>query len=208
MQYIAGVHASPHRYFVLNKPYGMESQFISPYPESLLLGDLSFQFPETTHAIGRLDKYSEGLLLLTTNKKITALLFQSKVPHKRTYLVQVKHKMKEENLHRLRTGVSIRIKGGSYYITPLCDVEIVDEHIGFPSPKDYPSYVESTWLQITLTEGKFHQVRKMVASVGHRCMRLIRVSIEDLLLGDLQPGEVKELEEDSFFELLKLGTPN
>src|SRR5215213_8532351 len=116
------MHA-PHRYFMLHKPYGMESQFISPHAGPLL-GDLSFQFPEGTHAIGRLDKFSEGLLLLTTNKKITKLLFQSKVPHKRTYLVQVKHKLNEKNLHRLRSGVSIRIKGGGYYTTPSCDVEI------------------------------------------------------------------------------------
>ncbi len=182
----------------------MESQFVSSYPNTLL-GDLPFNFPEGTHAIGRLDKHSEGLLLLTTNKKITALLFQSKVPHKRTYLVQVRQKMNAESLEKLRTGVSIRIKGGGYYTTPPSDVQIVEEPKNlFPSPRNLPPNIESTWLLITLTEGKYHQVRKMVVAVKHRCIRLIRVSIEDLLLGDLQPGEVKEVNEDFFFSKLKL----
>jgi 23S rRNA pseudouridine2457 synthase len=170
----------PLRYFIVNKPYGMESQFISPYPGPLL-GDLVFNFPEGTHAIGRLDKHSEGLLLLTTNKKVTALLFQSKVPHKRTYLVQVRHKMDETSLQQLRTGVTIRIKGGGEYTTPPCEVQIVEQPEDiFPSPRSFPPYLKSTWLLITLTEGRFRQVRKMVAAVRHRCMRLIRVSIEDL----------------------------
>src|SRR3954471_12704493 len=108
---------SPHRYYMINKPFNMESQFISHH-EAVLLGDLDYEFPEGTHAIGRLDKHSEGLLLLTTNKKITKLLFQSPVPHPRTYLVQVKHHVSEERLVELQSGVAIRIKGGEFYTTP------------------------------------------------------------------------------------------
>ena len=78
-----------HRYFLVNKPLNMVSQFVSSH-DVRLLTDLNFNFPEGTHAIGRLDQNSEGLLLLTTNKKITKLLFQGTVSHKRTYLVQVK----------------------------------------------------------------------------------------------------------------------
>jgi len=192
------------RYFMLHKPYGMESQFISPHPGPLL-GDLPFSFPVGTHAIGRLDKYSEGLLLLTTNKKITALLFESSIPHKRTYLVQVKHSVSEENLERLRAGVPIRITGEMYYTTPPCEVQIV-EPSPFPSPRPFPPYVENTWLNITLTEGKFRQVRKMVAAINHRCMRLIRTSIEDMELGNLAPRELKEIDQFSFFSQLKLKT--
>jgi 23S rRNA pseudouridine2457 synthase len=70
---------------------------------------------------------------------------------------------------------------------------------------NYLHFVESSWLQITLTEGKFHQVRKMVYAIRHKCRRLIRVSIEDMHLGDLAPGEVKEMSEEEFFRLLKLG---
>ena len=192
------------RYFVLNKPVGMESQFVSPYAGDLL-GDLDFEFPEGTHAIGRLDKYSEGLLLLTTNKKITALLFQSKTPHKRTYLVQVKHKVSPESLEALRTGISIRIRGGGHYTTPPCEVHIVDEPENYiPHIHEINHHVKSTWLTITLMEGKFHQVRKMVLAVRHKCIRLIRLSIEELALGDLPPGNIREMEEEEFFRLLRL----
>jgi len=184
----------------------MESQFVSDHP-TLLLGEVDFNFPEGIHAIGRLDKDSEGLLLLTTNKKITSLLFQSKIPHKRTYLVQVKNKVSAENLQRLQNGVSIRIKGGGYYLTPPCNVRIADnpEEI-FPPCSPFHKYGTSTWLLVTLTEGKYHQVRKMASAINHRCQRLIRISIEDMLLNDLTPGGIKEFSEEVFFEKLKLDT--
>jgi 23S rRNA pseudouridine2457 synthase len=184
----------------------MESQFVSPFPGDLL-GDLSYSFPEGTHAIGRLDKNSEGLLLLTTNKKITALLFQSKVPHKRTYLVQVKHHMSQQKLELLRSGIDIRIRGGATYRTPACEVELVKyEDLKFISDGEHKASLTTTWLLITLTEGKFHQVRKMVLAAGHRCLRLIRVSIENMELGNLQPGEIRVIEQDQFFNQLNLDT--
>lgn len=192
----------PLRYFMLHKPYGMESQFISPH-EGPLLGNLSFHFPPGTHAIGRLDKYSEGLLLLTTNKKITRLLFEGPVPHRRTYMVQVKYSVSRDSLQQLRNGVSIRISGENFYTTPPCEVDIVSPPV-FSSPRPFPPNLESTWLRITITEGKFRQVRKMVAAIHHRCMRLIRTSIEDMELGNLAPGNLLEIEEDVFFDQLKL----
>jgi 23S rRNA pseudouridine2457 synthase len=195
--------AHPFRYFMINKPYGMESQFKLNYPAPLL-GDLSFDFPQDIHAVGRLDKYSEGLLLLTTNKKITSLLFESRVPHQRTYLVQVRKKMSEETLEQLRSGVTIRVKGGGFYTTPPCKADKADGPPPYPSPRYISTYIDTTWLTITLTEGKFRQVRKMVAAVHHRCLRLVRTSIEDMTLGNLQPGCVKEFDEATFFRLLKL----
>lgn len=198
------MNKAAHRYFILNKPYGMESQFVSPYPNDLL-GKIDFNFPKGIHAIGRLDKNSEGLLLLTTNKKITALLFGSHKAHNRTYLVQVKNKVSTQGLQQLRTGVTIRIKGGIDYTTPPCSVDIVEPPADlFPSPYLLNEKIPFTWLRITITEGKFHQVRKMTAAIRHRCLRLIRVAIEDLELGDLQPGVIKEVDENWFFEQLKL----
>lgn len=194
-----------YRYFILNKPYNMVSQFISSH-EVVLLGDLNFDFPESTHAIGRLDRLSEGLLLLTTNKKITRLLFQGEMPHIRTYLVQVKNRVNEESLHQLRSGISIRVKGGSNYISTPCEVTIEEKPDNlFSSGYELREEVPCTWLRITLAEGKFHQVRKMVAAIHHRCKRLIRVSIEDIELGDLKPGEVREIREEEFFRKLRLG---
>lgn len=196
-----------HRYFILNKPGDMVSQFVSSH-EVNLLGSLPFKFPEGTHAIGRLDNHSEGLLILTTNKKITRLLFSGAVPHKRTYLVQVNNILSNENLLRLQTGVEIRVKNGQAYLTPPCEVSIV------PDPGEISGsagttkgFGPHTWILITLTEGKFHQVRKMMGAIRHRCKRLIRVSIEQLCLHDLAPGEVKEIEEQAFFTLLNIGEP-
>jgi 23S rRNA pseudouridine2457 synthase len=182
----------------------MVSQFISS-DDVVLLGDLSFTFPDGTHAIGRLDNYSEGLLLLTTNKSITRKLFQGEVAHKRKYLVQVRHKVTNEAIEKLRSGVSIQIKGGGYYTTIPCEVDPVDNPYELLHETNTAiEYEPTSWLMMTLVEGKFHQVRKMVLAVGHKCKRLIRVAIEDVTLGNLQPGEVREMNEDEFFSLLKL----
>ena len=194
----------PHRYFVLNKPIQMVSQFVSSH-QVRLLGDLDFNFPEGTHAIGRLDQHSEGVLLLTTNKKTTKLLFQGAVPHKRTYLVQVKNIVSAETVLKLSNGIEISASNGTVFTTTPCEVKLVQKppHL-FEAGIPLHHNVKTTWLQITLTEGKFHQVRKMVAAVNHRCLRLIRISIEDIVIGNMQPGEVVELEEADFFSLLKL----
>lgn len=194
---------SQHRYFILHKPANMVSQFVSP-DEVRLLGDLNYPFPEGTHAVGRLDNHSEGLLLLTTNKKVTNLLFLGEVPHKRTYFVLVGHVVSSETLEKLRNGISIKIKGGVNYVTTPCEVDIIARPEWLPKDQSEEREIPHTWLSISLTEGKFHQVRKMVRTAGHRCKRLIRVSIEDLHLDNLEPGEVREVDETRFFEKLKI----
>lgn len=198
------MNQSAHRYFIINKPANMVSQFVST-DDVRLLGALDFDFPEGTHAIGRLDSHSEGLLILTTNKRVTQLLFQGEVPHKRVYLVHVAHVVSQTTLDLLRSGITIRIKGGVDYVTTPCAVEIVSkpDYLA-PQYREEREDVPHTWLTITLTEGKYHQVRKMVRAAGHRCKRLIRISIEDIELGDLPPGAVREMEEEAFFEKLRI----
>ncbi|MEZ4905791.1 MAG: pseudouridine synthase [Spirosomataceae bacterium] len=193
------------RYFVLNKPYNMLSQFIGP-ADAHLLSEVNFNFPLGTHPIGRLDGISEGLLILTTNKKVTRQLFFSKIPHKRHYLVQVYKIVSQETLAQLRTGVLIQIRGNeAMYLTAPCEVEIVDKPTNlFQSGHEFDDKIPHTWLLLTLTEGKFRQIRKMMKAVKHRCQRLIRVAIEDLALDGLLPGEVREIAEDAFFEKLKI----
>jgi 23S rRNA pseudouridine2457 synthase len=195
---------SAHRYFIINKPYKMVSQFVSNQKE-WLLGDLDFTFPEGTHAVGRLDKTSEGLLILTTNKSVTKLLFESDTPHKRTYLVQVEKEVNEERLTMIRNGVPIGLKDGGTFFTSPCEVKLVPRPETLPvSMHEFGSHLPQSWLELTLTEGKFHQIRKMVAATGHHCKRLIRLGIEDIWLGDLTSGQIKEIEEARFFELLKI----
>ncbi len=182
----------------------MVSQFVSSHAVNLL-GDIGFNFPEGIHAIGRLDNLSEGLLLLTTNKKITRLLFQGKQPHQRTYLVLVDRIVSAEAIAALQNGVTFKIRGGEYYTSQPCEATIVlQPEFSFPSPYTMTDRIPYTWLRITLTEGKFHQVRKMMTAIHHHCKRLVRVSIEDLTLGNLQPGCIKEIPEKDFFELLKI----
>jgi 23S rRNA pseudouridine2457 synthase len=192
------------RYFLLNKPMNMVSQFVSTH-QVQLLSDIDFNFPEGTHAIGRLDQMSEGLLLLTTNKKVTKLLFQGVRPHIRTYLVQVKNKVSQATLENLQNGVDISAPNGSTYTTTPCKVDLIE-----PPKNLWENGVvlhenqQSDWLRIELTEGKFHQVRKMVATMHHRCIRLVRWSIEDLTVESIQPGQVQEVDEAYFFNALNL----
>lgn len=182
----------------------MVSQFISTH-DVRLLGDVDFDFPPGIHAVGRLDNDSEGLLILTTNKKVTRLLFLSDEPHKRTYLVQINNLLSKENLERLKTGVTIRIKTGVYYTTAPCDVQIVTNPGElYDLGERLTAYDPFTWILMTITEGKFHQVRKMIAATGHKTKRLIRISIEDLELDGLGAGQVREIGEKDFFEKLKI----
>lgn len=196
---------SAQRYFVLNKPYNMLSQFIGP-TDAPKLGALDFDFPAGTHPIGRLDSISEGLLILTTNKKVTKLLLNSKVPHRRHYLVQVYKVVSPATLEQLRNGVLIQVrKSETLYQTRPCEVTMIEKPKDlFQSGYEFDDALPHTWLMLTLTEGKFRQIRKMVKSVGHRCLRLIRVAIEDLALENLQPGEIREIAESAFFEKLKI----
>jgi 23S rRNA pseudouridine2457 synthase len=182
----------------------MVSQFVSTH-EVNLLHQLDFVFPEGTHAIGRLDQNSEGLLLLTTNKKITKLLFQGPLPHNRTYLVQVKNIVTPATVEKLAGGIEISATHGQSFRTTPCLVKKIESPPNLAEvEKPLHKNAENSWLEITLTEGRFHQVRKMVAAVNHKCIRLIRTSIEDIHIGAMQPGEVIEFNEGDFFRSLKL----
>jgi len=192
------------RYFLLNKPMNMVSQFVSTHKVQLL-SDIDFNFPEGTHAIGRLDQMSEGLLLLTTNKKVTKLLFQGIRPHVRTYLVQVKNKVSQDTLKKLRSGVKISASNATTYTTAPCNVNLIEPPVNlWDNGIILHENQQSDWLRIELTEGKFHQVRKMVATMHHRCIRLVRWSIEDLTVESIAQGEVQEVSEAYFFKALNL----
>ncbi len=180
----------------------MVSQFVSTHAVGLL-GDLDFDFPEGTHAIGRLDKDSEGLLILTTDKRVTRLLFLAAKPHLRTYLVMVQNEITEAGFQQLQAGIPIKIKDGETYIARPDKIEVVKDPLKlYPYARDRREQYPHTWLLITLTEGKYRQVRKMVLAARHRCLRLIRLSISDIQLGDIKPGEVKELNELEFYSFL------
>ena len=193
-----------HRYFILNKPPNIVSQFVST-DKVPLLGNLGFPFPAGTHAIGRLDKDSEGLLLLTTDKAVTRLVFLGEKPHKRTYLIMVQNEMTEATFEHLKNGVEIKIKNGEKYTArPENLVRITDPVALYPWATDPREKYPHTWLLITLTEGKYRQVRKMALAVRHRCLRLIRLQMENINLEGIAPGEVRELDKETFYQLLTI----
>jgi 23S rRNA pseudouridine2457 synthase len=194
----------PHRYFILNKPANMVSQFVSSDKVNLL-SQIDFSFPEGTHAIGRLDKDSEGLLLLTTDKKITRLIFSKEKKHMRTYLVMVRNYVNEETFQLLKSGVVIKIKNGQDYLAKTHSLSRIADPVSlYPWSADFREAYPHTWLLISLTEGKYHQVRKMTLTLRHRCLRLIRLSIENLTIDGIGPGKVKELNMETFYRLAGL----
>jgi 23S rRNA pseudouridine2457 synthase len=195
----------PKRYFILHKPYNMLSQFVSPYPHHRLLGDLDFKFPEGTHAVGRLDEFSEGLLILTNDKTITRRLLHPDKKHTRQYIVQVQKQMSDATIEQLKNGISILIKQRGEYTTLPCEVQRIEKpnNLSFID-KDYLDKIPHTWLAFILTEGKNRQIRKMCKAVKHNCKRLIRTKIENLELNNLKAGEVLELDKKVFLQQLNL----
>lgn len=113
--------------------------------------------------------------------------------------------MTPEKVQQLCEGVTIRVRGRGEYRTRPCEIELLDTPPDvFPYQLEQNPYIPHSWLRVTLWEGKYHQVRNMMNAVKCPCRRLIRISIEDLALGDLAPGCVREINEEDFFRLLRI----
>lgn len=186
-----------HQHFKIYKPYGFLSQFIYELKRNKkLLGEL-FDFPEKTMAIGRLDEDSEGLLLLTTEGMMSELVRSKKV--EKEYYVQVDGIITQEAINQLKEGVLIGFNGKKY-LTRKCQASILTTAPNFPERAKKirdERHGPTSWLTITINEGKFRQVRKMTSAVGFPTLRLVRVRVGDVLLDNMQPGQVIEV--DSFF---------
>ncbi|GAA0581158.1 pseudouridine synthase [Caenispirillum bisanense] len=173
----------PLRYIAFHKPYGVLSQFTAESGQRALR---EFGLPAEVYAAGRLDLDSEGLLLLSNDGTFINRLLSPHHGHARSYLVQVEGIPDDVALDRLRGGVTLRD-----YTTRPAQVERVEGEPDLP-PRDPPirerRHIPTAWLKITLTEGRNRQVRRMTAAVGHPTLRLVRVSIGALELGDLPQG--------------------
>ena len=181
-----------HRHFIIHKPYGYLCQFVCELKKKRLLNEL-YDFPEGTMAIGRLDEDSEGLLLLTTDGRMSEHIRSSKT--EKDYYAQLDGVITDEAIEKLKQGVEIGIRNVKYRTQP-CDVSRLNTVPDFPlTHKIRDKHRPTSWVSITLTEGKFRQVRKMTAAVGFPTLRLIRVRVGSVHLGSLQPGEVKEMKE-------------
>jgi 23S rRNA pseudouridine2457 synthase len=180
-----------HRHFLIHKPYGYLSQFAGEAKKKKL-GEFH-DFPEGIMAIGRLDEDSEGLLLLTTDGRMSELVRSRKI--EKEYYAQVDGLITDAAVAQLQTGVEIGIHGTKYQTTP-CQARRLD-----PAPAFLPRtrkirddrHGPTSWVSIVLTEGKFRQVRKMTAAVGFPTLRLVRVRVGTTWLGDLAAGEVREV---------------
>lgn len=189
-------HNQNHRHFKLYKPYGYISQFIingKQKRKKKLLGEL-FDFPKGTMAIGRLDEKSEGLLLLTTNGKVSTLITSGKF--EKEYYVQVDGAITDFAISALKTGVEIGFDGKKY-ITKPCQVHMLDKVPVLPKRSKKirdARHGPTSWISITLNEGKFRQVRKMTSAVGFPTLRLVRVRIGEIKLNTMNSGEAIELD--------------
>lgn len=172
-----------------HKPYGILSQFTPDGSPNRTLAE--FGFPKNVYPIGRLDADSEGLLLLSDEAGLNTKLLDPDNGHRRCYWAQVERLPAEESLARLASGVTIQ-----EYKTRPCTALLLDPQPDVP-PRDPPIRVRKSvpdcWIALELTEGKNRQVRRMTAAIGHPTLRLLRVRIGSLELGDLVAGQWREI---------------
>ena len=176
----------PYRYILFYKPFGALSQFSGAGHTLKQYISLKGVYPA-----GRLDHDSEGLLLLTDDGDLQHRLTDPKFQHPRTYWVLVEGSPSGDALRRLAEGVVIQGKR-----TLPAQARLLAEEPALP-PRDPPirfrKNIPTAWLELTLTEGRNRQVRRMTAAVGHPTLRLVRVAIGRLQLQGLQPGEWREI---------------
>jgi 23S rRNA pseudouridine2457 synthase len=178
-----------NRYIIFHKPYGVLSQFTQETPQHITLKDY-IPIPDI-YPVGRLDWDSEGLLLLTDDGQLQNRLSHPRFRHQRTYWVQVERIPDAYGIAKLQTGIKIQD-----YQTRPAQVRLLPAvpPVGDRTPPiRFRKNVPTAWLEITLTEGKNRQVRRMTAAVGFPTLRLIRVSIAHIQLDSLKPGEWRDL---------------
>lgn len=182
-------------YFALHKPYGVLSQFSSESGHPGIL-DLKLDLPKDVYPVGRLDRDSEGLLILTNDNQFKSRLTHPKAGYLKKYWVQVEGEISEQSLNALRSPMTIRIKSKNVRLSPATAKKIEEPRVQKRVPDiRYRATVPTSWLEIGLSEGKNRQIRRMTAQVGNPTLRLIRFQIGQLQLAHLNliPGEASSL---------------
>ncbi|WP_242927454.1 pseudouridine synthase [Pontibacter vulgaris] len=184
------------KYIILNKPYEVLTQFTDEAGRATLKDYVKVP---GIYPVGRLDYDSEGLVLLTDDKTLQHRLSDPKFKIEKTYWVQVDGIPTEEALEELRRGVSIKnVKTASAKARVLEEEPQVWER---SKPIRFRKNLPTSWVEIKISQGMNRQVRRMTAAVGYPTLRLIRPSIGPLTIGDLQPGEYRELTPDEVNKL-------
>lgn len=192
-----------NRYFKIYKPFQALTQFTSEGNKKCLKD--FFDVPSNVYPVGRLDYDSEGLLILTNDKKLNHLLLHPRQKHTREYWAQVEGEATDAQVEKLKSGVTITINGKEY-VTQKCDATIFHPK-NIPErnpPIRYRKSVPDSWLKIILTEGKNRQVRKMTAAAGLPTLRLIRHRIEELSIEKMWPGDMIEISKQDLYNLLHI----
>lgn len=188
-----------YRYVILNKPYRVLCQFRDDHGRQTLKDYVPI--PDIYPA-GRLDYDSEGLVLLTNDGRLQHRLTDPRYRHPRTYWVQVEGEPTPAALEQLRQGVLIQGRR-----TLPATVNVLPEAPSLPPrqpPIRFRRYIPTTWLSLTLREGRNRQVRRMTAAVGLPTLRLVRVAIGTLELKDLAPGCWRDLTDQEQKQLWRL----
>ncbi len=182
-----------HQHFKIFKPYGFLSQFVpETRKKKKVLGEL-FPFPDKIMAIGRLDHDSEGLLLLTTDGMKSFQVRDKGI--EKEYYVQVDGEITQDAISQLQNGVNITIHGTNHLTLP-CKAFILENEPKLPARgRNIRDSIHgpTSWVSITLCEGKNRQIRKMTAAVGFATLRLVRVRIGDIHIDNMMAGEVVAL---------------
>lgn len=192
------------RYFLFYKPFQVLTQF-SAEGEKKTLAHYFKNIPKDIYPVGRLDFDSEGLLLLTNDKKLTLQLLEPRFKHERTYYVQVEGIFDEVAKQKLASGVEINVDGKLYKTLPS-KVEIFHDEPLLPErnpPIRFRKNIPTTWISLTLKEGKNRQVRKMTAAAGFPTLRLVRFSIGNIDITGWESGHIQEISADLSAALLK-----
>lgn len=191
-----------NRYFIIYKPFGVLSQFSG---EEQTLASV-YDFPKDVYPVGRLDKDSEGLLLITDDKWLNNQLLNPRFGHQRTYLAQVEGVPNLESLKEFLQGVEIKVDGKMYRTKPAIG-KILPTEPSLPErnpPIRYRKNVPDSWISLTLIEGKNRQVRKMTAAIGFPTLRLVRWSMEKITIEGFEVGEVREMSGEEVYHKLGL----
>jgi 23S rRNA pseudouridine2457 synthase len=180
-------------YYLFYKPFQVLCQF-SPEGDKKTLADF-LQVPKDVYPLGRLDYDSEGVILLTNDKTLNAAMLSPGKGHEREYWVQVEGAITEKALMLLSKGVTINLDGKEHKTLPAT-ARLLDPEPELPPrnpPIRFRANIPTSWISLTLTEGKNRQVRRMTAAVGFPTLRLVRYRIGKLTLDGLEPGDYRSV---------------
>ena len=178
------------RLLLFNKPFGVLSQFTDRGSPTVRATLSDFITAKGVYPAGRLDRDSEGLLLLCDDGQLQARIANPRFKMPKTYLVQVEGDPQEPELERLRKGV--QLKDGMTLPADIARIDAPDLWPRDPPIRQRKS-VPDNWLKITIREGRNRQVRRMTAAVGHPTLRLVRWKVGEWSLEGLQPGQWREI---------------